>query len=137
MPLSYFSTRPLRCRAGTDGKPSVWETCGSQLMPTSIAPSPPASTLATLVLARIELGQLVPRQAADRSLFQEQHDVGQADGFGPVVSDVQRGDARFGADRFEQGIHFVAGRVVERAQRFVQTENVGAGRQGAAESHTL
>jgi hypothetical protein len=75
--------------------------------------------------------------AGDDPLFEAEDDAGEAIGFTLVVGDVQDRDAGGTMEIGEHGTDFVAGIVVEGAERFVEAQDIRAEGQGASEGDAL
>lgn len=63
--------------------------------------------------------------------------IGDCDGFGLVVSDVNRGEAELSLCGADAGAEFVAADGVKIGQGFVEEKEIGASGEGASEGDAL
>src|SRR5580704_9453278 len=72
-----------------------------------------------------------------RAIVKQRDTVGEGHGFFLVVSDEQKGDADFALEGFQFALHLFAETSVQRGQRFIEKQELGAIDQGARKSYAL
>lgn len=73
----------------------------------------------------------------DLAMVDDDDAIGQCHGFRDIMGDQHGGKCLLQPDALEQLLHFDAGERIERAERFVQCQNIGMGDKRPGEGHAL